>query len=305
MKHVHTDNTDRGALAAFGLSSLTTDSVFASPSWEYIPEHLATPRRIVTTKAAPRKTVQQHCDALTAWADTLPAVTASADAIMVASADPMGMHRWSMNLEHAATAFLALHGETAPRPDVFDRYRRRHVARRDAVAGAAARYTPPQPCRYGRTGNHPGAIVTGGVIELLTALPRIGNTRKAWRGHRAIVIEMAPRTDGAGKRARKAAASAATQAARAAAGAGKRGKAVSPWEMSPRSLPAAVQSRGVAAAVAAAAGILATAAEGVPMALTDGTTVTVVGAAQVMHHDRAYPIQEWARRAAIAGVEIA
>ena len=49
--------------------------------------------------------------------------------------------------------------------------------------------------------------------------------------------------------------------------------------------------------------LLRTSRDGAPITFDDGTTVTISGPAQVIATDgKAYPVREWSRRAALAGV---
>jgi hypothetical protein len=305
---------DMGALRAFGLASLTTDSVYVEPRWDYLPQ------RGVVSVMHKRRTAQEVCDAVAAWADEWANVAPmTGAATLAASVDPMGAHRASLALEHAATQLLACYGDKLPRPDVWSRRHHAHVARPDVVAfRGLPRYELPQPCRYGRTGLHAASETRQAVRlvnvsdtpewahvavqELLTTLPGTGLTRQAWRGHRRVTLALAGRRQGAGVRAARAAAAAARQAHRQAQGAGKRGKAVSPDDMATASLPRAIAARGLADVVAALEARVRLAADG--QALTFGSvSVSVLGAAQVMTGaGRAYPVREWARRAALAGV---
>lgn len=325
---IHLDQEDRGALRAFGLSSITTGTVFVSPSWEYLPISRKVVSRKRNTGTVKRGTIGQVGRDLQQFADDIDTLAwPSADVVVNTSRDPMGAHRWSMALEHAATRFLALHGEHLPRPDVWSRRHHSHVTRPDVVAyKGTPRYVLPQPCRYGAIGHHPAAEVrtvtrlghpdtwgtldqtdcpawwTGDVIELLTtSTDRQGRSRMAWRGHRRITLVMAPRT---GTRGNRPKVQAQRRAERAAIGASpKGGRAVSPWAMSDRSLPRAVASRGVAAQVATLESILRTSTDGATVTFGD-VVVTITGPAQVVDHNgRAYPVREWARRAALAGID--
>jgi hypothetical protein len=302
-----------GALRAFGLASLTTDSVYVEPRWDYLPA-----RGITTRKHTARPTVGQVGAALQEWADEyadLPAMTPAAT--LAASVDPMGAHRASLAIEHAATRFLAAHGEHLPRPDVWSRRHHAHVTRPDVVAfKGLPRYELPQPCRYGRTGAHAAVETrravrlvglsdtpewqTVDVAEYLTTLPGEGLTRQAWRGHRRITLTLRGKTRGAAEQATRAAA----KAARAmVTGAGARGPAVDPFDRSAATLAAACKARNLSHVVTTLESIVRTSTDGAT--LTFGpVTVTVMGAAQVITaQGRAYPVREWARRAALAGID--
>lgn len=247
--------------------------------------------------------------------------TATADMVIAASCNPMGQARWSLALEHAGTAMLKAHGLPATRPDVWSRRHGQHVTRPDRVAfRGTARYTLPQPVRYGRSGMQEAATFTDprtlhhhvvtdvpawqtfSVAELLTAdasPDRTSDVRHGWRGHRRITWKVASRTTD------RHPARATARAARAATGAtGKRGKAQGPWSLAVRSLPRAIaRDTDAAARAAALESLLRTAAaDGV---LTFGTvTVTVVGNAEAIAHDgRAWPVREWCQRAALAGTD--
>jgi hypothetical protein len=260
----------------------------------------------------------------------------TAERVMAASYAPMSAPRWSMRLEHAGSQYLQMFDTPSTRPDVWSRRHGSHVARPDRVAfKGVARYELPQPCQYGRCGAQPAAMIgapavrvddapgwgvmfddadamewrTWQVVELLTMTHREATkwnrntgegtafTYRGWRGHRAIEWETTPR------KSRKRA---AAKVKRAQAGAvGKRGPAVGPWSLAPRSLPAAVASRGVAEQVVAIEALLRSASP-LDLIAIGAVSVSVTGPAEVIDASgRAYPIREWARRAALSGVAIA
>lgn len=338
MKVPLTDD-DRGALAAFGVSSLTTNSVYVEPRWSYLD--VSPHRRIVTRRhardgatapyAVPTHTRQgvravQAPIGITAaywatWADEMDALAMPDPNVVIgASLDPMARHPWSLRLEHAATAFLAAHGDHLPRPDVYVPKHGRYVTRADVVAfRGLPRYERPQPCRYGRTGNLPAVehrdIVRQGQVTdttewqavtvaeyLTTDLTFVHPTeRRGWRGHRRITWSLAPRKargDGATLKRK------ARKAQRDAAGVtGKRGRAATPWAMSERSLPRAVITAGATERAAILEDVLRTSADGATVTFGD-VRVTIMGAAQVVDDQHgAYPVREWCRRAALAGVD--
>lgn len=239
-----------------------------------------------------------------AAAVTLPA----AHVRIAASCDPMSAHPWSLELEHLATQFLHAHGERGPRPDVWSRRHGSHVARPDRVAfRGVARFALPQPCRYGKCGNEPAAMgnLATKVTELLTVRTGgEGRTRVAWRGHRRFTLTLSERVS-----AERAEARAKARKARAeVAAVGKRGPAVGPWALSPRSLPAAVErDLDVAALAERIEQVLRSAHAGDAFGLIGAdATVTVIdrGAATVEYADTAWPIREWSRRAALAGLDL-
>lgn len=209
------------------------------------------------------------------------------------------------HIERETDSLLREHGVKIHRIDVFDRkHRRMHTAPdRGVPTVTIPRYVPPTPCRYGAIGKHAGeSIGIDGQTELRTTLTtRDGGTARAgWVGHRRVTFALEGRKRGAGWQGKRAAKS----AARAASGAtGKRGPSVTPWGMSPRSLPAAIKRDPVAAEVAERIEqVLRTCAPGVPLLLATGETVTVVdiGTSTVEHRGTVYPIREWSRRAALA-----
>lgn len=239
-----------------------------------------------------------------AAAVTLPA----ANVRIAASCDPMSAHPWSLELEHLATQFLHAHGERGPRPDVWSRRHGSHVARPDRVAfRGVARYAPPQPCRYGKAGNEPAALgnLATKVTELLTVRTGgEGRTRVAWRGHRRFTLTLSERVSTERTEARAKARKARAEVAAV----GKRGPAVGPWALSPRSLPAAVErDLEVAALAERIEQVLRSAHAGDTFDLIGAdATVTVIdrGAATVEYSDTAWPIREWSRRAALAGLDL-
>lgn len=246
----------------------------------------------------------------------------AANVRLAASRDPMAAHPWSLQLEHLATQFLHAHGERGPRPDVWSRRHGSHVARPDRVAfRGVTRLALPQPCRYGKCGNEPAAVTrdavrladvsdtpnwsTVPVTEYLTVRAGgEGRTRVAWRGHRQITLTLSERVSAE----RAASRSKARKARVEVAAVGKRGPAVGPWSLSPRSLPAAI-SRDVKVASLAERieQVLRSAAQGDSFNLIgDDATVTVIdrGASEVLFRDTAWPLRDWARRAALAGLDL-
>lgn len=246
-------------------------------------------------------------------------------AVWQASIEPQRGHRWSLALEAAGTYLLHNAGQSAERPDVWSKRHRSFLARPDRSAfKGTARYTLPQPCRYGAQRGHlawvaapsrtwqigaPGTAerqtVQAGLTMMGGPVGTRAAVREAWRGHQRITLVIGKRARAA-QRAARAAESAEVRAARLARGAvGTRGPARSPWSLSARSLPAAAAA--VADAAATLEGVIRTSTDGAVITFTDGTSVTVIGAAQV--HDatrgRAYPVREWSRRAALARLELA
>lgn len=245
-------------------------------------------------------------------------------AVWQASIEPQRGHRWSLALEAAGTYLLHNAGQSAERPDVWSKRHRRFLAKPDRSAfKGTARYVLPQPCRYGAQRGHaawvesPSRIWQAGAagvepLMVQAGLTMLGGpvgtraaTRQAWRGHQRVTLVIGKRARAAQQRKRQAE-SAETRAARLERGAvGKRGPARSPWSLAPRSLPAAAAP--VADQVATLEGVLRTSTDGAVITFADGTSVTVLGAAQV-HDDkrgRAYPVREWSRRAALAGLQLA
>lgn len=276
--------------------------------------------------------------------------------VIAASTNPMGRSSWSLALEHLGTELLHAAGLPATRPDVWAVRHHTHVTRPDAVAyHGTARYTLPQPCRYGRSGHQPAVEYReDGTAELLTSsaratlarravvvteyAPRVvrehprtpgtdprfvdvwavreslvgrrteyvidrladDGTRHGWRGHRRITWTAAPKR---GRSAKRDAARSKARAKRTKVGAtGTRGPVVGPWSMSARSLPVAITRRELADQVTALESILRTSAAG--GRVTFGPVVVdVIDGSHVAYRDHAYPIREWARRAALAGVD--
>lgn len=245
-----------------------------------------------------------------------------AEQVIATSCEPMGAHPWSLAREHLGTQFLHAHAERGPRPDVWSRRHGSHVARPDRVAfRGVARFALPQPCRYGRCGNEPAAITRDAVrlvdvsdvpnwqavavTELLTVRTGgEGRTRVAWRGHRQITLTLSERVSAE----RAALRSKARKARVEVAAVGKRGPAVGPWYLSPRSLPAAVKRDVKVASLAdRIEQVLRSAHQGDTFDLIgDDATVTVIdrGASEVLFRDTAWPLRDWARRAALAGLDL-
>lgn len=235
-----------------------------------------------------------------------------ANVILATSLDPMGIHPWSLEIEHAGTDYLHGFGYRLTRPDVYVRRHGRHVARPDRVAfKGTARYALPQPCRYGRIGLHPSAEVNAetGVIEYLTTLKNhpagcgeTGNHRHAWRGHRRVTLALAARS---GPRSTTRRALSAARAAAVATGAGARGPVAGPWTRDAANLSKAVAARGLADDVTRLESLVRTLSAERPVPTTDGASVTLTDSdARVTYRDVSYPVREWARRAALAGIDI-
>jgi len=243
-------------------------------------------------------------------------VMPSSDAILITSKDPMAVTRWSADLEHAATMFLHAHGvRTTSRPDVLPRFatRRRAISDRVAFKGQA-RYALPKPCRVGSLGNEPAELgnVETHVTELLVT-PRFvlvdgvltlnnGRVRKAWRGHRSILVRLSSRRSASEttRKARRAQSVATDNVA-------KRGPARDPWNLSPRSIPARLKATTGATELALRLeSVLRTSAYGSTLSLSDGTTVSLtdVSLSTVQYRDVAYPVRELSRRAALAGLTV-
>ena len=250
--------------------------------------------------------------------------------VINASVDPMGVQPWSMALENIGTRLLHAHGvRSAQRPDVYSRRHGQHVARPDRVAfKGTVRYSLPQPCRYGKVGNEPAQTTrdavrlvdvsdvphwaTVPVTELLVMprqrreggawVPNTGTVRVAWRGHRTITVQLASRRSETERaRATKRAAQRATDKVAA------RGPAVTPWALSPRSLPAAVKRDPHTLQHAERLeSIVRTLSLGESVDVSDGAVITLTdrSAATVVYRDVAYPAREWSRRAALAGLDI-
>jgi hypothetical protein len=231
------------------------------------------------------------------------------EAIYGASRTPQQAHRWSLQLEAMGTQLLHNAGLPADRPDVWNPRRSRYLSRADRSAHkGTVRYALPSPVRYGAQRGHPRITFrTDGVGELLTLVggkvDHTAQVRAAWRGHRRVTIAIAARQSSAIREAARA----VKREAREAEGAtSKRGPSVTPWGMSERSLPRAVAVKGLRDHVAALEAILRTSADGAAVTLSDGVTVTIEGGAQLVDQrsGAAYPVREWCRRAALAGVTI-
>lgn len=258
-------------------------------------------------------------------------VRPSSEQVIIASRNPMGNASWSLALEHAATQFLHAHGvRTTSRPDVWSRRHNTHLAMADRVAyKGAARYALPQPCRYGKLSSEPAETTRDAirlvdvsdtpewrpvkVTELLVTprfvvidgelVPNNGRVRKAWRGHRSITVRLAETSQ------RKSATVRASKRAQAVSAlkVGKRGPAVDPWNLSPRSLPAAVKrDEQVSLNAERLEQVMRTSAFGASLDMSDGTTITLtdVSLSTAQYRDMAYPVRELARRAALAGLDL-
>lgn len=226
------------------------------------------------------------------------------DAIVQASAvDPGGYFPAAYRLQRAATAFFAEHGEHHPAPDVFDVRRHHYHSRPDRVAfRGVQRVRIPRPCRYETTTTDRTATGIDGQTELQTRLTwayycQCGAPKRdaclcpvrGWTGHRFTVFPRTIRGTRAVKRSARP------------VGTGTRGPIAgnSPWTLSERSLARAAAR--VADIAADLESIVRTTADGTTITFVDGTTVRVIGAAQVHTRDRAFPVREWSRRAALSG----
>ena len=258
-------------------------------------------------------------------------VRPSSDQVIIASRNPMGIASWSLALEHAATQFLHAHGvRTTSRPDVWSRRHNTHLAMADPVAyKGQIRYASPQPCRYGKLSNEPAEATRDAVrlvdvsdtpewrpvsVTELLVTPRYvvvngalvlnnGRVRKSWRGHRSIVVRLAESSQRKGAIVRASKRAQAVSALKV----GKRGPAVDPWNLSPRSLPAAVKrSEATADLALRLESIFRTSTYGASLTMSDGTTVTLtdVSLSTAQYRDHAMPVRELARRAALAGLTI-
>lgn len=235
------------------------------------------------------------------------AMEPASDVVFAASREPMAAHPWSLALEGAGTILLHNAGHDAARPDVWSRRHRSHVTRPDRVAfRGVVRYRPPAWHRYGAVRGHAAERISdAGTVELLTTVGGPVGTgaqvRRGWYGHRAVTLSIAARRGTGGRRA---VARTAQKKERAASGAtSKRGRAVTPWAMSDRSLPRAVITAGAVERAAILEDVLRTSADGATVTFGD-VRVTIMGAAQVVDDQHgAYPVREWCRRAALAGVD--
>lgn len=232
--------------------------------------------------------------------------TVGSDAVMGASRDPGAPHAWALQLESAGTAMLHNAGSEAFIGDVFSKRHRRYQSRPDRVAfKGTARFTLSVPCRYGAVRGVPREEVRAdGTVELFTlfgpAPSRRAERREGWRGHRRVVVNIPER-----RSPREQAERDAAKVARENVGAtGKRGKAVSAWAMSERSLARAVITRGVVEQVATLEGVLRIAAEG-DRVMFGPVAVDVIGPSDVRTSAGiTYGMREYARRAALAGVTL-
>lgn len=232
------------------------------------------------------------------------------DVQLATTLDPMGIHPWSLAIQGAATALLSGLGEPTLLPDVYSRRHGRFVTRPDHVAfKGVARWTPSQPCTYGRVGSFPSVEVTDGVSEYLTVPkvrgngePNSGTVRMAWRGHRSIIITLATRS-GPVPMERQA-----VSAARKARGAAVKGPNVNAWDRSPEKLARTIAARGLIDDVARLEAVVRTTTDGHSLTLTDGTSITLRDSLTSVTHDatgRTYGIREWSRRAVLAGLQLA
>lgn len=241
------------------------------------------------------------------WSEIAPVlVPLTSSEALRASLDPQRPPTAVLALEHAATAFLAMHGEHLPRPDVFDRTLRRHLARTDPIAHAAqVRYKIPSPVVV-HSGEAPDGDTTladhgyslAHLPVTLTPTPRekLTGARRGWIGHEFVHFFVQPDRTHVRKIAR---------IERAEVTATKRGPAVSPWECSERSVRRQVMADDrLIEAATAIADVLRTTTPGTKLPLVGGASVTVVGVDAVTWHDTTWRMVEWSRRAALAGIAI-
>lgn len=241
----------------------------------------------------------------------------TSDQVIVASCNPMGATSWSLHLENMATRLLHAHGiRTAPRPDVWSKRHGTHLATADRVAfKGTARYALPQPCRYGALGNEPAELgnLETRATELLTTPSRhlvagqwvanTGKVRTAFRGHRKVLVSLAETSQ------RKSATVRALKRAAAVAGSkvGKRGPAVGPWNLSPRSLPVAIKrDLAIAAMAERIEAVMRTSCFGASLTFSDGMVAMMsdVSLSTCVVRDVAMPVRELSRRAALAGLAL-
>lgn len=223
-----------------------------------------------------------------------------------ASLDPQRPPRAVLALEHAATAFLAAHGEHLPRPDVYDVTHRRHLARTDPIAHAAkVRWTPDSPVVVHSSSaldDDPTLAEHGYQLTHLpvTLCPTddevITGARRGWVGHEFVRFFVQPDRTHTRKVARIERAEITTT---------KRGPAVSPWECSERSVRRQVMARDeLVAAATSICDVLRTTTVGTAVPLEGGAVVTVVGVDAVAWSGTTWRMVEWSRRAALAGITI-
>lgn len=210
--------------------------------------------------------------------------------------------RWVLEAE--ADAWLA--ADPIPGIDVTVRGHLQVKPDRVAYRGQV-RYRRPRPCRYHSDGIARGAFVVDadGVITRPAVEYRTDVTGRGygWMGHRRITIGTTGKP--IVRKARQAR-SAATQANRPTVA--RRGKAVSWWAMSERSLPRwwtkATDQQVDAASMMEA--IMRTSVGDTPVTLADGHIVIVDRAGACVRRDepasRTMPIREYARRAVLAGL---
>lgn len=210
--------------------------------------------------------------------------------------------RWVLEAE--ADAWLA--ADPIPGIDVTVRGHLQVKPDRVAYRGQV-RYRRPRPCRYHSDGIARGAFVVDadGVITRPAVEYRTDVTGRGygWMGHRRITIGTTGKP--IVRKARQAR-SAATQANRPTVA--RRGKAVSWWSMSERSLPrwwmkATADQQDTASMLEA---IMRTSVGDTPVTLADGHIVIVDRAGACVRRDepasRTMPIREYARRAVLAGL---
>lgn len=326
------------------LDRIPTDSALRDP----LARHWA--RRAVSSARNEANGWDDYADAITArltaerFARGIPPVSSThvtplPAQIVAASVHPMGLHRWSLKLEHDGSSWLKAYGLPTTRPDTLPKGKHLHVTTPDRVAyRGEARFTNPQPCRYGPSGHQPawemalplvpgwtlaeylttsarerfarsahlieqrddtGRLIGRHVTFETTELPDDG-TRHGWRGLRRITWQNAPRARG--RSSARDAARSVKRSARATVTTAKRGPAVGPWSLSDRSLPVAVRSRGLETIVDRLEIVLRSAADHA-LVTFGSVTVELVGPSSVLFGDRAYPIREWSRRAALAGID--
>lgn len=243
----------------------------------------------------------------TPWSELAPILEPlSPSEALRASLDPQRPPTAVLALEHAATAFLAAHGEHLPRPDVWDRTTRRHLARTDPIAHAArVRWTPDSPVivHSGEAIDDDPTLLEHGyqlthlpVTLAPTAREKLTGARRGWVGHEFVRFFVQPDRTHTRKVARIVRAEVTTTA---------RGPAVSPWECSERSVRRQVMARDeLIEAATSICNVLRTTTVGTKVPLVGGASLWVLGVDSVEWMDARWRMVEWSRRAALAGIVI-
>lgn len=265
------------------------------------------------------------------------ALTITEGVYLRSCADPGGYNLGALDLAKRADAFLAEHGEKLPTGDVWNERHMRSQSAPDRVAfRGEQRWVKGAPCRVqhgakkvkgddGKTHLVPAlekvAVGIDGQYELATILYCQKHHLKVLRGprdiarrdqHGALMYQACdcPRTGWIGHRyvtfppsRSKASVKQSKQSngdRQATETATRKGPHVTAFGLSERSLARA--SKRVAVAALALENAVRALSPGEVVTFQNGEVVVLLGDACVIARDRSYPIREWSRRAALAGL---